>query len=149
MARPSSYSFGAQGGDQERRDQQRHGGAGEIQIGLEPPARDPGPAPTTDQVTFTAPTGAAKAVVGGGSFNDAAMLDGPGSYADTVQPGEAAFQADDLNQRNIAEFRANHGRVGGSFAGAPLLLLHTIGAQRTPRHTDNGTASSPLPSNWI
>ena len=31
--------------------------------------------------------------------------------------------ADQLNQRTIAEFRASHGRVGGNFAGAPLLLL--------------------------
>jgi len=36
---------------------------------------------------------------------------------------------DDVNQHTIAEFRANHGRVGGNFAGAPLLLLHTIGAR--------------------
>jgi deazaflavin-dependent oxidoreductase (nitroreductase family) len=38
-------------------------------------------------------------------------------------------QAEQFNQRNIAEFRANHGRVGGNFAGAPLLLLHTVGAR--------------------
>jgi deazaflavin-dependent oxidoreductase (nitroreductase family) len=36
---------------------------------------------------------------------------------------------DDFNDRTIAEFRGNHGRVGGSFEGAPLLLLHTIGAR--------------------
>jgi deazaflavin-dependent oxidoreductase (nitroreductase family) len=35
----------------------------------------------------------------------------------------------DWNQRNIEEFRANGGKVGGHFAGAPLLLLHTIGAK--------------------
>lgn len=35
----------------------------------------------------------------------------------------------DFNQRTIAEFRANHGRVGGGFAGAPILLLHTVGAR--------------------
>lgn len=29
----------------------------------------------------------------------------------------------------IEEFRANHGQVGGPFAGAPLLLLHTHGAK--------------------
>jgi deazaflavin-dependent oxidoreductase (nitroreductase family) len=29
----------------------------------------------------------------------------------------------------IQEFRANHGRVGGPFAGATLLLLHTVGAR--------------------
>ena len=34
-----------------------------------------------------------------------------------------------LNARTIAEFRANHGLVGGGFAGAPLLLLHTVGAR--------------------
>lgn len=39
-----------------------------------------------------------------------------------------------INVRTIAEFRANHGLVGGGFAGAPLLLLHTIGARSgTPR----------------
>lgn len=38
-------------------------------------------------------------------------------------------QADQFNQRTIAEFRANQGRVGGNFAGAPLLLLHTVGAR--------------------
>ena len=33
----------------------------------------------------------------------------------------------DWNAQIIAEFRKNHGRVGGDFDGAPLLLLHTIG----------------------
>jgi deazaflavin-dependent oxidoreductase (nitroreductase family) len=37
--------------------------------------------------------------------------------------------ADDFNERNIAEFRANHGRVGGNFEGAPLVVLHTVGAK--------------------
>jgi deazaflavin-dependent oxidoreductase (nitroreductase family) len=37
--------------------------------------------------------------------------------------------ADEFNQRTIAEFRANSGRVGGNFAGAPLLLLRTVGAR--------------------
>jgi deazaflavin-dependent oxidoreductase (nitroreductase family) len=36
---------------------------------------------------------------------------------------------DDFNERNIAEFRANHGKVGGQFEGAPLLLLHSTGAR--------------------
>jgi deazaflavin-dependent oxidoreductase (nitroreductase family) len=33
------------------------------------------------------------------------------------------------NQQLIAEFRANGGKVGGQFAGATLLLLHTRGAR--------------------
>jgi deazaflavin-dependent oxidoreductase (nitroreductase family) len=33
----------------------------------------------------------------------------------------------DWNETTIKEFRANEGRVGGVFEGAPLLLLHTTG----------------------
>ncbi|HKD67289.1 MAG TPA: nitroreductase family deazaflavin-dependent oxidoreductase [Candidatus Binataceae bacterium] len=35
----------------------------------------------------------------------------------------------DFNQRLIEEYRANQGKVGGQFAGAPLLLLTTTGAK--------------------
>lgn len=38
-------------------------------------------------------------------------------------------EANDWNSKVIEEFRANHGKVGGGFAGAPLLLLHTTGAK--------------------
>ncbi len=38
-------------------------------------------------------------------------------------------EADDWNSKIIAEFRANGGKVGGQFEGAPLLLLHTVGAK--------------------
>jgi deazaflavin-dependent oxidoreductase (nitroreductase family) len=33
----------------------------------------------------------------------------------------------DWNQQIITEFRANEGRVGGNFEGAPILLLHHVG----------------------
>lgn len=33
------------------------------------------------------------------------------------------------NQQIIEEFHANGGKVGGQFAGASLLLLHTLGAK--------------------
>lgn len=35
----------------------------------------------------------------------------------------------DWNARIIEEFRANDGRVGGQFEGAPMLLLHSTGAK--------------------
>lgn len=35
----------------------------------------------------------------------------------------------DWNAKIIEEFRANEGRVGGPFEGAPVLLLHTTGAR--------------------
>lgn len=35
----------------------------------------------------------------------------------------------DYNKKIIAEFRENNGVVGGPFAGAKLLLLHSLGAK--------------------
>jgi deazaflavin-dependent oxidoreductase (nitroreductase family) len=37
--------------------------------------------------------------------------------------------ANDWNRRNIEEFRANGGKVGGNFEGTPMLLLHHTGAK--------------------
>ena len=42
----------------------------------------------------------------------------------------------DWNADVIAEFRSNHGKVGGQFEGAPILLLHHRGA-RTGRQRVN------------
>ncbi|GAB3443493.1 nitroreductase/quinone reductase family protein [Actinophytocola sediminis] len=41
----------------------------------------------------------------------------------------------DFTQQVIEEFRANHGRVGGYFEGARLILLTTTGARTGARHT--------------
>ncbi|HEY1966462.1 MAG TPA: nitroreductase family deazaflavin-dependent oxidoreductase [Pseudonocardia sp.] len=38
-------------------------------------------------------------------------------------------EMDDFNRRIIEDFRANNGEVGGQFAGASMLLLHTEGAK--------------------
>lgn len=38
-------------------------------------------------------------------------------------------EMNDRNRQIIDEFRANDGKVGGNFEGAPLLLLHTTGAK--------------------
>ncbi len=35
----------------------------------------------------------------------------------------------DWNTKIIEEFRANEGRVGGPFEGAPMILVHHIGAR--------------------
>jgi deazaflavin-dependent oxidoreductase (nitroreductase family) len=37
--------------------------------------------------------------------------------------------ANDYNQPIIDEFRANGGKLGGNFEGAPMLLLHSTGAK--------------------
>jgi len=44
--------------------------------------------------------------------------------------------ANDWNTRIIEEFRANDGRVGGQFAGAPVLLLTTTCAKTGRRYTN-------------
>jgi deazaflavin-dependent oxidoreductase (nitroreductase family) len=36
-------------------------------------------------------------------------------------------ESNDWNQQVIAEFRANEGRLGGDFAGAPVVLVHHVG----------------------
>jgi deazaflavin-dependent oxidoreductase (nitroreductase family) len=41
----------------------------------------------------------------------------------------------DYNQQIIAEFRANAGRVGGSWEGRDLLLLTTTGRKSGNKHT--------------
>jgi deazaflavin-dependent oxidoreductase (nitroreductase family) len=35
----------------------------------------------------------------------------------------------DWNQQVIDEFRANEGRVGGMFEGAPMIIIHHLGAK--------------------
>jgi deazaflavin-dependent oxidoreductase (nitroreductase family) len=38
-------------------------------------------------------------------------------------------EANDWNAKVIEEFRANGGKLGGNFEGAPMALLHTVGAR--------------------
>ncbi|MBB5874456.1 deazaflavin-dependent oxidoreductase (nitroreductase family) [Allocatelliglobosispora scoriae] len=40
-----------------------------------------------------------------------------------------AHDANAWNRRIIEEFRANEGRVGGPFEGAPMMLMHHIGVK--------------------
>lgn len=40
----------------------------------------------------------------------------------------------DFNAQTIAEFRANEGRVGGPFEGAPLVLVHHRGRRSGTEH---------------
>ena len=38
-------------------------------------------------------------------------------------------EVNDFNTKIIEEFRANGGKLGGGFEGAPMLLLTTVGAK--------------------
>ncbi len=42
--------------------------------------------------------------------------------------------SNDWNNNIMAEFRANGGKVGGMFEGAPLVILHTTGAKSGNEH---------------
>ena len=44
-------------------------------------------------------------------------------------------ERNDWNRRIIEEFRANNGKVGGPFEGAPMLLLTTRGRKSGRPHT--------------
>lgn len=44
--------------------------------------------------------------------------------------------ANDFNTSVVAEFRANSGKVGGMFAGMPMLLLTTVGARSGKERTN-------------
>jgi len=46
-----------------------------------------------------------------------------------IEGGRKLPDADDFNAQIIKEFRENHGKVGGGFEGAPMLLLTTVGAK--------------------
>jgi deazaflavin-dependent oxidoreductase (nitroreductase family) len=43
-------------------------------------------------------------------------------------------EPNDWNQKTITEFRANGGRVGGYFEGAPIVLLHHQGRKSGREH---------------
>jgi deazaflavin-dependent oxidoreductase (nitroreductase family) len=45
-------------------------------------------------------------------------------------------ERNDFNAAIIDEFRANGGKVGGGFEGAPMLLLHTTGAKSGAARTN-------------
>jgi deazaflavin-dependent oxidoreductase (nitroreductase family) len=42
----------------------------------------------------------------------------------------------DFNAKIIEEFRANHGKVGGGFDGAPMVLITTTGAKSGEERTN-------------
>jgi deazaflavin-dependent oxidoreductase (nitroreductase family) len=48
----------------------------------------------------------------------------------------------DVNAQVIEEFRANHGKVGGNFDGAPVVLITTTGAKSGKKRT-NPLVSQP------
>ncbi len=50
--------------------------------------------------------------------------------------GEGIVIMSDFNQSIIDEFRANGGKAGGYFAGANMVLLHTIGAKSGQARTN-------------
>jgi deazaflavin-dependent oxidoreductase (nitroreductase family) len=58
----------------------------------------------------------------------------------------AAFN--DFNQKIIAEFRANAGKVGGPFAGATVLLLHSTGAKSGAERI-NPLVYLPSGDHWV
>ncbi len=53
----------------------------------------------------------------------------------------------DWNRQIIEEFRANGGKVGGQFEGAPLVILHTTGA-KSGLEREQPLMAQELPQGW-
>lgn len=71
------------------------------------------------------------------SESEAATQRDISSYDDPDAPWNQAFGEGDIKDWNrpvIDEFRANGGKVGGSYEGATLLLLTTTGARSGKQH---------------
>src|SRR5579864_4205292 len=54
----------------------------------------------------------------------------------TRPPPRFGSDMSDFNSAIIEEFRANAGKLGGPFAGAPMLLLTTTGARSGKQRTN-------------
>lgn len=54
----------------------------------------------------------------------------------------------DFNQQIIEEFRANGGKVGGPFEGAPMLILHSTGA-KSGKERINPLVFQPNGERWV
>jgi deazaflavin-dependent oxidoreductase (nitroreductase family) len=55
--------------------------------------------------------------------------------------------AEDFNQKMIAEFRANSGKVGGPFEGATMVLVHHRGRKSGVERV-NPLVAQPLDRGW-
>src|SRR5205085_3375749 len=67
--------------------------------------------------------------------------------AQTTGEGIRVPERSDRNAKIIEEFRTNGGKVGGPFEGAPLLLLHTVGA-KTGQQRVNPMMYRPVPGGY-
>jgi Ca-activated chloride channel family protein len=85
----------------------------ELLVAVEPAATDPGPAAVLPAPEFAEPQGPPQPVVGGGSFNVAAALDGSGTYTDTVQRGEFVFYRVALDWGQGLAYRVRLGETPG------------------------------------
>jgi deazaflavin-dependent oxidoreductase (nitroreductase family) len=54
---------------------------------------------------------------------------------------------DDWNNNITAEFRANHGQVGGQFEGAPMILIHHTG-RKSGVERINPLVYQPVEGGW-
>ncbi len=85
----------------------------EMNVGVEPPVSDAGPAAAATETEFHDPGGAAVPVTGGGSFNVAAPLAGSGSYSDTLQRGEFVFYRVKLEWGQGLAYRVRYAATQG------------------------------------
>ncbi len=98
----------------------------ELLFGIEPAATDAGAASSTTPTAFTAPTGPAIPIAGGGSFNAAATLNGSGSFSDTLQRGEFVFYRVKLDWGQGLAYRVNFDATEGHGVDGVSVMTTTL-----------------------
>jgi deazaflavin-dependent oxidoreductase (nitroreductase family) len=54
----------------------------------------------------------------------------------------------DWNSNIVKEFRENEGKVGGPFAGAPMIIIHTVG-RKSGKKYENPLVYQPVGDNFV
>ena len=123
----------------------------ELLVGVEPSVADPGPRAVLPAGVLTEPTGGARPVTGGGSFNVAGTLDGSGRYTDTLQRSEFVFYRVRLDWGQALAYRIRFGETPGRGTDntSPLsTLLYTPTRERIEQESRAYTGSEAvLPAN--
>ncbi|MEV0299360.1 VWA domain-containing protein [Nocardia sp. NPDC050710] len=112
----------------------------ELIAGIEQSVADPGPAAATAQATFTAPSGPAVPVTGGGSFTVAAELPASGVYADTLRRGEFVFYRVKLDWGRGLAYRVRFRETTGVGSGAVSNINTTLYSPFRSELSSDGTA---------
>ncbi|MBP2370639.1 vWA domain-containing protein [Pseudonocardia parietis] len=110
----------------------------ELLVGVEQPVTEPGPVAVLPAPTLAGTDAAPVPAAGGGSFATAGVLDGSGSYTDTLQRGEFVFYRVRLDWGRSLAYRVRFAETPGRGL-ANLSPVHTTLYAPTREEIDDAT----------